>query len=141
VPSWNDACDAGAGAWRSIYASHVRSPEDAQVALSVYERERPVSDVDTTSPALATTYALAGHSAEARAIFAKVSGVCGLATATSWVMIQHLLRGRLDEEDGNKPSACAHYARILSRWSHAKPRSVTADEARARSRALHCPEQ
>jgi serine/threonine-protein kinase len=128
-----------ASAWRLIYAYNVRSPEDAQVALSVYEHEHPVSDFDSTSLSLASTYALTGHSAEARGIFAKVGGACFLATDTRQMMTEHLLRGRLDEEDGNKPSACAHYAKILERWGHAKPRSVTADEARARSKALGCP--
>jgi serine/threonine-protein kinase len=88
---------------------------------------------------LATAYALAGRSAEARAIFAKVGGECSLAIYTRPMMTEHLLRARLDEQDGNKPSACAHYAKILERWGHAKPRSVTADEARARSKALACP--
>ncbi len=42
------------------------------------------------------------------------------------------------EARGDTPSACAAYAKVLARWGHARPRSVTADEARARSRALGC---
>jgi serine/threonine-protein kinase len=42
------------------------------------------------------------------------------------------------EARGDKPGACTSYAKVLARWGHAKPRSVTADEARARSRALGC---
>ncbi len=37
-----------------------------------------------------------------------------------------------------KPGACAAYAVVLDRWKNAKPRSVTLEEARARSKALEC---
>jgi hypothetical protein len=51
---------------------------------------------------------------------------------------EELRLGELDEQSGNNPSACAHYAKLLERWGHAKPRSVTADEARARATKLGC---
>jgi serine/threonine-protein kinase len=47
--------------------------------------------------------------------------------------------GRAREAKGDTPGACAEYARILARWGHAIPRSVTADETRAHASALHCP--
>jgi len=46
--------------------------------------------------------------------------------------------GQALEARGDKPGACAAYAKVLARWGHAKPRSITADEARARSKALGC---
>jgi serine/threonine-protein kinase len=127
------------GAWLYIYGENVRSPTDAAVALTAYEQEVPPSDWASTSITLASAYMLAGRPAEARAIFQKTGGACTLATETRATMTERLLRGRLDEQDGNKPSACSHYAKILEHWGHAKPRSVTADEARARSKALDCP--
>jgi eukaryotic-like serine/threonine-protein kinase len=42
------------------------------------------------------------------------------------------------ETRGDHADACAGYAKVLERWGHAKPRSITADEARARSNALGC---
>jgi serine/threonine-protein kinase len=126
-------------AWHMVYGD-VRSPEDAQAALSVYEHEGPPFDSASTDLSLAFAYALAGRSREARAIFSKVGGACSLAIQTHSTMTEHLVRGRLDEEAGDKPSACGHYATILAHWGHAKPRSVTADEARARSKALGCPQ-
>lgn len=57
---------------------------------------------------------------------------------TRQMMFEHLLRGRVDEDAGDKTSACSHYAKILERWGHAKPRSVTAEEARSRLKALGC---
>ncbi len=43
------------------------------------------------------------------------------------------------EGQGDQAGACQAYGVVLARWGHAKPRSVTADDARARSRALGCP--
>jgi hypothetical protein len=48
-----------------------------------------------------------------------------------------LILGRAREAKGDTAGACEAYARVLSRWGSAKPRSVTADAARAR--AVHCP--
>jgi predicted Ser/Thr protein kinase len=49
-----------------------------------------------------------------------------------------LLLGEIRESQKNQPAACAAYARVLARWGDAKPRSITADKARARSKALGC---
>ena len=50
----------------------------------------------------------------------------------------NLFLGEMDEEAGDTASACFHYARVLALWGHAKPRSVTADEARSHARRLGC---
>jgi serine/threonine-protein kinase len=49
-----------------------------------------------------------------------------------------LLLGSIRESQHDQPAACAAYATVLARWGDAKPRSVTADEARARRKALGC---
>jgi hypothetical protein len=46
--------------------------------------------------------------------------------------------GQALETKGDGAGACKQYGNVLERWGHARPRSVTADEARARSRALGC---
>ena len=50
----------------------------------------------------------------------------------------HLLLGQMLEQNSDRVGACAEYAAVLSRWGNAKPRSVTAEKARARSKALAC---
>jgi serine/threonine-protein kinase len=47
--------------------------------------------------------------------------------------------GMAREATGDKDGACRAYASVLARWGSAKPRSVTADEVRAKARALDCP--
>src|SRR5262249_19246096 len=42
------------------------------------------------------------------------------------------------EAAGDVPAACDAYARVVSRWGTATPRSVTADQARAARRRLRC---
>jgi serine/threonine-protein kinase len=53
------------------------------------------------------------------------------------------MRARLDlgqalEQKGDAKGACAAYGLITAQWGHAKPRSVTADQAKQRMKALHC---
>jgi serine/threonine-protein kinase len=82
---------------------------------------------------------LAGRETEARPWledFAKICTVPFLSTRTWARTVLYL--GETDENAGQKDSACASYAKVLERWGHAKPRSVTADEARAHAKALGC---
>jgi eukaryotic-like serine/threonine-protein kinase len=53
--------------------------------------------------------------------------------------IQARLRlGEALEQTGDHSGACAAYASVLARWGHAKPRSITADEAHAHAMKLGC---
>ena len=47
--------------------------------------------------------------------------------------------GEALEKVGDKEGACRAYQSVLARWGHAKPRSVTAEKARAHAKAAHCP--
>jgi serine/threonine-protein kinase len=127
------------GAWSSTYGWNIWSPDDARAALVAYDRVVPPPDTDWPSISLSWAFMLAGQPNRARAIFDKVGIYCAPVTFSRYVVRQELFDGRLAEQDGNIPSACVHYAKVLERWGHAKPRSVTADEARARSKALGCP--
>jgi tetratricopeptide (TPR) repeat protein len=47
--------------------------------------------------------------------------------------------GRALEATGDVQGACAAYQRVIDRWGAARPRSVTAEDARARRDMLECP--
>jgi eukaryotic-like serine/threonine-protein kinase len=49
--------------------------------------------------------------------------------------------GQALEQKGDKEGACAAYAKVVDRWGDSKPRSVTADKAKTRARALGCAER
>jgi serine/threonine-protein kinase len=46
--------------------------------------------------------------------------------------------GEALEKTGDVTGACSSFATVLSHWGHAKPRSLTADEARAHAQKLGC---
>jgi tetratricopeptide (TPR) repeat protein len=47
--------------------------------------------------------------------------------------------GRAYELKGDTDKACATYRSIFTRWTASRPRCVTAEKAKARLKALHCP--
>jgi serine/threonine-protein kinase len=55
------------------------------------------------------------------------------------IMHSTLDLGQALEATGDATGACGAYRKVLARWGNAKPKSVTADKARARSKALRCP--
>jgi serine/threonine-protein kinase len=50
----------------------------------------------------------------------------------------HLWLGQAREAQGDRAGACSAYGAVLSRWGAARPRSVTAEAARDRAKALGC---
>jgi hypothetical protein len=44
-----------------------------------------------------------------------------------------------EERKGKTAEACTELGRVVAQWGRATPRSVTADEARRRQKALGCP--
>jgi eukaryotic-like serine/threonine-protein kinase len=46
--------------------------------------------------------------------------------------------GRALEQKGDLHAACDAYEKVLAQWGKAKPRSVTADAARSRVKAIGC---
>jgi serine/threonine-protein kinase len=56
-----------------------------------------------------------------------------IANTRAWMDLGTALEAR-----GDKEGACEAYRTVLGRWGHAKPRSVTADEARTHASALGC---
>ena len=48
------------------------------------------------------------------------------------------LLGEALEAKGDKDGACVAYGEVLVHWGNAKPRSVTADKARAHMKTLGC---
>jgi serine/threonine protein kinase len=127
-------------AWAQTYVWEVRSPKEARAAVAVLDTLHANLDELPAFPgATAETLFLAGRGAEARPLLELVLRPCTSQLGNSpLAMGSHLYLGILDEQAGNKTSACNHFAKVLESWGHAKPRSVTADEARVHAKALAC---
>jgi tetratricopeptide (TPR) repeat protein len=92
---------------------------------------------------------LLGHADAAVPLLKEVTNTCraitpppqfGVSGIVAFVQIQHQ---RLDlaealERTGDRAGACRTYASIAQAWRDARPRSVTAERARARIAALAC---
>ena len=81
-------------------------------------------------------YLLAGRVDEAIPRLAEAAHACRYGDPS--VVWANLDLGKAFEQKHDKEKACDAYAVVLKRWGNAKPKSVTADEAKKRSKALGC---
>jgi hypothetical protein len=79
----------------------------------------------------------AGRGDDALAYRRAAANDCGPLLDAFDAVRAHLWLGELLEARGDKTGACAEYGVVLERWG--KARSVTAERARSRSKALACP--
>jgi serine/threonine-protein kinase len=133
--------------WLMFDSEFALTPEEARAALA-----KAPSSLPESKRALDTEYELgrllllAGRAADAAPRFERAAQSCapfrGYETVSyvPFMVRASLDLGRAREALGDKGGACASYRRVLARWGDAKPRSVTADEARARAEKLSCPE-
>jgi serine/threonine-protein kinase len=127
--------------WMYAHAAVADTAEDARAALAAQPAYgalpsfRPSTLVDAD---VGRTYLLAGRYADAVSWLDHATRTCSALRFPFQHMRARLLLGRAHEARGDKRSACAAYREVLDRWGAAKPRSVTADEARDRARVLGC---
>jgi serine/threonine-protein kinase len=135
--------NGGGMAWYLGYAEMVVTPDDARDALAVLPAFLPLPDAlargTPIDDAIGMTYVRAGDLNAALPFLTRAARTCGAIDqpiAHTWANA-HLAAAL--EEKGDKAAACAAYKVVLDRWKNAKPRSETAEVARARARALGCP--
>ncbi|MEP7122851.1 MAG: protein kinase [Byssovorax sp.] len=81
---------------------------------------------------------LAGRTAEAIPRLEEATRSCRALEHPVLHTRAHDWLGTAREAIGDRAGACAAYQVVLDRWGAARPRSITADHARERSRALGC---
>jgi tetratricopeptide (TPR) repeat protein len=82
---------------------------------------------------------LAGRLDDALPALRSGAATCGCLVTPRTFIQAHLWLGEALEAKGDTAGACTNYAVVIHRWKNAKPRSITLEKAKARSRALHCP--
>ena len=126
-------------AWLNLWAAGVRTPADAREALATLTDAAPPSFFRGVEfEPVGRTLLLAGRVEDAVTWLEKSARACNVLDDPFSSTRAHLWLGEAREQKGDKAAACAEYAVVLDRWGHAKPRSVTADEARAHRRTLGC---
>ena len=128
--------------WVYGYAGVVDTRDEAVSAVAELPRYSPIPPfVPNGWLPLATvgrTLWLAGHEDEGIAYLTHAAHSCNAGVhPIPWIRAHGWLAEALAKR-GDTDGACRENDVVLQRWGDAKPRSVTADAARARARALGC---
>jgi serine/threonine-protein kinase len=131
--------DAADAALIAAYLWPAETREQAADALQRLPQHVPLSypNLDANF-ILGKANFLAGRIDEALPYLRRAADAClGLATPVDTTHAALMLGHALDSK-GDKAGACAAYKIVLDRWGKAKPRSVSADDARVASAKLGC---
>jgi serine/threonine-protein kinase len=127
--------------WIAGWAMPASTREEGQAALAVLPSFGGVPAFSPNLPALSLTghaYLLGDRIDDAVTALRKGSASCTqlaepIQNTHGWFDL-----GTALESKGDPAGACAAYRVVLERWGKAKPKSLTADGARARAGALGC---
>jgi len=128
--------------WILGYAIPATSPPDGEAALRLAPRPLPRAHANQFHHeglgAVGKALLLGGRPAEAVPELRAATASCSALQAPLEHTRAYLFLGEALERTGDTPGACRAYGAVLQRWGAAVPRSVTADAARARRKALAC---
>ena len=135
--------------WDYAWASPAFTEREAKAALDALADLGPagptpeftlnLSDRNGSPEAdLGRIYLLAGRIDQAIDHMGRAVASCDLFLSTLDHVRAALNLGLAFERKGDTRGACNAYGKVLAQWGHARPRSVTADSARARIKALGC---
>jgi serine/threonine-protein kinase len=127
--------------WFYAFARSARTPEQAREALAARAQYSPLPSHRPLTLADAHeghVLLLAGRPAEAVPVLRRATRICRALSDAVEHTRAHLWLGEALEQTGDAAGACAAYRVVQDRWGHARPRSITAETARARARGLRC---
>lgn len=127
--------------WMHAYASTAYSAEEAKSALDVLSRQAPLPPFrpETLADAyVGRTYLLTGRTDDAITWLGQATQSCAALQFPFEQTRAFLWLGQAKESKGDTKGACGAYRVVLDRWGQAKPKSVSAEHARARVSALGC---
>jgi serine/threonine-protein kinase len=140
---WDDAEPSMRSQWWVIgFAVPAMDEADAKHALEI--APKPLPRVHTNQfhregmASVGKVLLFAGRAEEALPLLRTAAASCSALQAPIDHTRANLYLGQALERTGDATGACAAYKIVLARWGKASPRSVTADQARARVAALRC---
>jgi serine/threonine-protein kinase len=128
-------------AWLHGYARVAETQADAEQALSELPRFGPVpvfTPLTFGDAFVGKTYALARRYDEAIPYLKRAARSCVAVSLPFQHTEANFYLGQALAATGMRDEACDAYGVVLSRWGKARPKSITADRARAQSSALGC---
>ena len=127
--------------WIAAYAAMAEGPEQAREALAAlpeYAPLPPFVPYMLADAELGRVYSLAGEVGQATAVLRRATSSCRAYKEPFAHTRAHYELGVALEAAGDKAGACRVLSVVIERWGRATPRSITADKARERMRALSC---
>ncbi len=126
--------------WFNAYARPASTAADAKEALDHAPGDLKRLSLGTwlESEAIGRVYLLAGQYDQAVPYLQNAASQCGMRKFPLLIPRARNLFGLALEGKGDRDGACVAFGAVLARWGRAKPSSVTAKEASAHARALHC---
>ena len=122
------------GVWAQAYANSTRTAQEAADAVAVAPaRQAPFYWFTRTYGGIGRTFVLANRPADALPYLTRATERCFDRDPRDSYYL-----GLAQEATGDTKAACASYAQLITRWRDARPRSLTLEQARAHSDALHC---
>jgi Thioesterase superfamily len=126
--------------WAEAHATNVETEPEAAQSLRLAPLDQPLPRERWQTPLLALgnrpVYGLTGKSAEALPLLLRAARRCGALVEPFVTTQAQLYPGMAREATGDKAGAAAAYQAVLKRWGRARPRSLTAERARAWLAAL-----
>ena len=126
--------------WGWVYANDIEDEGDGADALAALTKAGGVDPKFSHTPffsqGLGAMNTFTGHGAEAISYLERAETSCYVLEEVMDLTHDAYALGVAKEQTGDLPGARAAYQKVLDRWGSAKPRSVTAEKARARLRAL-----
>jgi serine/threonine-protein kinase len=126
--------------WWYFYAGDVTTPDEARDALAALPRFTLSAYEGSVEPewTMGNVLKLAGHNDEAEPHLRRSVSACFRWHELPAHQRASLALGEILEAKGDKAGACTSCLEVLAHWGSAKPRSVTADAARAHAKKLGC---
>jgi tetratricopeptide (TPR) repeat protein len=128
--------------WLHGYAAHVETAEEANEALAAlpaWGGLPPFPQYTAANYSLGRMYLLAGRRDEALRYLKLAAKSCSPFEIPFEFVRSHLSLGIALADSGDKAGACDELAEVVKRWGNAKPKSVSAIDAKKRASALGCP--
>ena len=132
--------EAAPSLWVEGYARAAETRADAENALvhAPPGISRLLAGDLLESDAIGRVYLLAGKATDAIPFLERAANACSIRRNPFAIPRARYFLGLAREQTSDVAGACQAYQKVLAIWGSAKPRSVTAELARARVAALHC---